>query len=104
MSAYCRDTTPNYHCDDCDTRADELCPHAHSGPNESPSSPRTSGSPTGSRSDSAIEGTGTQLASVLRPDSVAGHEHEWWITEPGYGWADVECETCGETKRLFVRK
>lgn len=35
-------------------------------PNESPSSPQTSGSPTAARSDS-VEGTASQLAPVLRP-------------------------------------
>ena len=36
-------------------------------PNESPSSPQTRGSLPASQADSAFEGTGTQLAPVLRP-------------------------------------
>ena len=42
-------------------------------PNESPSSPRTSGSPTASRADS-VEGTASQLAPVLRPAVGAASE------------------------------
>jgi len=51
-----------------------LCPAHKPDPNESPSSPRMSGSPTGSRSDSPIEGTDSQLAPVLRPAVGAASE------------------------------
>ena len=60
-------------------------------PNESPSSPRTSGSPTGSRSDS-VEGTAVQLAPVLRPAvGAALCSHEWQMDT----YPHIYCRICG---------
>ena len=70
-------------------------------PNESPSSPRTSGSPTGSRSDSAIEGTGTQLAPVLRPDCGAFLEHDWELDEASEGMVKLICHKCDMFRKYY---
>jgi hypothetical protein len=61
-------------------------------PNESTSSPRTSGSPTASRSDSPVEVTAVQLAPVLRPEVVAASEG-----------GDCQCIYCSEWRRLMKK-
>lgn len=70
------------------------CPHAHS-PNESVSPSRTSGSPTGSRSDS-VETAASQLAPVLRPAS--GADSKGGVIDPcteciGNG-PSIDCDDC----------
>ena len=65
-------------------------------PNESPSSPRTSGSPTATRSDSPVEGTAVQLAPVIRPAVGAASEGgepsaDWCWRCKSYHTLDTPC-------------
>ena len=88
MSEACNNPTCGQQRDGvCIALITHLCAAHKPDPNESPSSPRTSGSPTASRSDSCIEGTGTQLAPVLRPEVGAS-------SQGGASGCEDDCETC----------
>ena len=64
-------------------------------PNESPSSPRTSGSLPASQADSAFEGTGSQLSPVLRPAVGAASESEPNDFSDGSEDDNETCDGCG---------
>jgi len=63
MNGFCRDTPASNACYGCTVATDDICPAHNPEPDEAAESARTSGSPTGSRSDSCGT-TEVQLAPV----------------------------------------
>ena len=97
MNGFCRDTPASNACYGCTVATDDICPAHNPEPDEAAESARTSGSPTGSRSDSCGT-TEVQLAPVLRPCFGADpREHDLKVEAIAEDVLTTRCIKCHET-------